>query len=102
MQHLRLLFMLALLVVGFAPPAMAGSAAANKAYQGGDYKAALAELQPLAKAGDPKAERLLGKMYSDGLGVEQDYKQAALWYQRSANQGYAAAMADLGDLYFYG
>ena len=41
-------------------------------------------------------------MYADGLGLDQDYKQAALWYQRSANQGYAAAMADLGDLYFYG
>ena len=68
----------------------------------GDYKAALAELQPLAKAGDAKAQRLLGKMYADGLGLDQDYKQAALWYQRSANQGFAAAMADLGDLYFYG
>src|SRR5215469_3239 len=102
MQSLRPLFMLALLVVGFAPPAMADFAAANKAYQSGDYKTALAELQPLAKAGDPKAERLLGKMYSDGLGVEQDYKQAALLFQRSCNQGYAPAMADLGDLFFYG
>lgn len=102
MQPLRPFFLLALLVVGLAPPALADFAAANKAYQNGDYKAALAELQPLAKSGDPKAERLLGKMYADGLGLDQDYKQAALWYQRSANQGYAAAMADLGDLYFYG
>jgi uncharacterized protein len=95
-------FLLALLLIGLAPPAWADFAAADKAYQSGDYKAALAELQPLAKEGDAKAQRLLGKLYADGLGLDQDYKQAALWYQRSANQGYAAAMADLGDLYFYG
>jgi uncharacterized protein len=102
MQSLRPFLLLALLVVGFAPPALADFASANKAYQNGDYKVALAELQPLANAGDSKAERLLGKMYAEGLGLDQDYKQAALWYQRGANQGYAAAMADLGDLYFYG
>ncbi len=102
MPRLRPFLLLALLLAGIAAPARADYASAYRAYQRADYKAALAELQPLARQGDYKAQRLLAEMYADGLGVEQDYKQASLWYQRSADQGYAPAMAGLGDLYFYG
>jgi TPR repeat protein/S1-C subfamily serine protease len=99
---MRLLVMAIVAFVGLAPAARADFAAASRAYQAGDYRAALTELQPLARSGDPRAQRLLGKIYADGLGVAKDYKQALLWLQRSANLGYAAAMADLGDLYYYG
>jgi TPR repeat protein/S1-C subfamily serine protease len=102
MLPLRNFAVLGLLLAGIAAPAWADYATGYQAYRNGDYKTALVQLQPLAKAGDGKAERILGKLYADGLGVTQDYKQAALWFQRSADHGDIAAMADLGDLYFYG
>jgi uncharacterized protein len=73
-----------------------------KAFQRGDYETALSELLPLAKQGDPKSQHVLGEMYADGLGVDQDYAAAFKWNKLSAEQDYAPAMADLGDLYFYG
>jgi TPR repeat protein len=96
------IFLLALILIGFALPAWADYDSGFKAYKNGDFKSALGQLLPLAKQGDPKSQRILGNMYADGSGVDQDYAQAAQWYQRAAGQGYAPAMADLGDLYFYG
>ena len=91
-----------LLLVGLALPAWADYDGGYKAYKKGDYHAALDQLLPLAKQGDPKAQRIIGNMYADGLGIEADYAAAAKWYQLAADQGYAPAMADLGDLYYYG
>ncbi len=93
---------LALLLVVFALPALADYGTGYDAYKKGDYHTALDQLLPLAKQGDPRAQRVVGAMYADGLGVDEDYDAAAQWYQRAADQGYAPAMADLGDLYFYG
>ena len=92
MPRLRHFFLLALLLAALAPPAWADFGAADKAYHAGDYKAALAELQPLAKAGDAKAQRLLGKLYADGLGLDQDYKQAGRWYMAAAGSGKAGSI----------
>jgi TPR repeat protein len=38
-------------------------------------------------------------MYNDGIGVEQDYAEAAKWYLLAANKGDGAAMYNLGVLY---
>ena len=44
----------------------------------------------------------LGNMYYNGQGVEQDYKQAVYWWQKSAEQGFATAQYNLGFMYAKG
>jgi TPR repeat protein len=57
---------------------------------------ALKALQQRADAGDADAQCGLGKQYEFALGVRQDYKQAALWLQKSAEQGDIIAQVELG------
>ena len=52
-----------------------------------------------AKAGDPKAQYRLGYDYYLGHGIAQDYAQAAVWWRKSADQGFAYAQNNLGVLY---
>jgi TPR repeat protein len=77
-----------------------------KAYERGDYVAALRELRPLAKKGDAAAQLNLGNMYLLGQGVPQDYGEAVNWFRRAAEQpdGKAQHLAqiNLGNLYFNG
>jgi TPR repeat protein/S1-C subfamily serine protease len=95
-------FLAALALASLTVSARADYDSGYKAFKNGDYKVAMDELLPLAKQGDPKAQRVVGNMYADGLGVDEDYAAAAKWYQLAVGQGYAAAMPDLGDLYYYG
>jgi TPR repeat protein len=46
-------------------------------------------IQKAAKQGVPAAQGWLGKMYSEGLSVKGDYKQAYFWLSLSAIQGTA-------------
>ena len=55
-----------------------------------------------ARAGDAEAQTLLGDMYADGKGLKQDYKMAAKWYRKAAEQGYAKAQKKLGNFYTFG
>jgi TPR repeat protein len=48
-----------------------------------------------AQAGDANAEFLVGHAYARGEGVSQDHTQAAIWYRRAAEQGYALAQSYL-------
>ena len=41
-------------------------------------------------------------MYSKGEGVKQDYFEAAKWYRKAAEQGYASAQYNLGVMYANG
>ena len=50
-----------------------------KAYESGDYAAALKEWQPLAEQGAPHAQYDLGLLYARGKGVPQDFAKAAEW-----------------------
>ncbi len=52
-----------------------------------------------ANAGDAASEVLVGEKYATGSGVTQDYKQAADWYRKAAEQGNAAGEIHLADLY---
>ena len=58
----------------------------------GDARVAI-ELDPAA------AQNNLGYMYEDGLGVPQDYAEAANWFRLSAERGLAAAQYNLGIMY---
>lgn len=73
-----------------------------EAYQRQDHAAALAQLVPLARQGNPEAQFYLGVMYDDGDGLTQDYGQAFSWFRKAAEQGHAQAQRQLGKLYFHG
>jgi len=59
-------------------------------------------IRSAAEQGDAKAQFTLGEMYDQGRGVEQDYAEAAKWYQKSAKQGNADAQYSLGWMYAVG
>jgi TPR repeat protein len=52
-----------------------------------------------AEQGDAHAQSSLGFRYNHGLGVKQDYVEAASWYRKAAEQGDADAQTNLGFMY---
>ena len=75
-----------------------GKAALGK----GNIKAALEEFRRAAVLGDAKAQLLLGDMFSKGLGVPQDYKEASKWYKKAASQDLVQPQYNLGVMYYFG
>ncbi len=69
------------------------------AYTEGDYETALKEWRPLAERGFTLAQYNLGRMYYNGDGVAQNYKEAKKWFDRAAAQEYAPAQTSVGILY---
>jgi uncharacterized protein len=67
-----------------------------------DYAVAAGLLEPLATAGDPRAQTRLGTLHHLGLGVREDDTLARQWFERAARQGFAPAQFELGNLYAYG
>lgn len=59
----------------------------SQAFDNGDYNNARYELEPLAEAGEPKAQLLIGVMHATGNGYQQDYVQAHKWLTLSARGG---------------
>lgn len=53
---------------------------------------------PLAEAGDPKAQNIVGLCYRDAVGVSSDKEKALHWFRRAAQQGEAKAQSNLGHL----
>src|SRR5262245_7504479 len=78
------------LVAVMLAASMVGSAradpmsAASAAFMRGDYVTAARRLGPLAEAGNPRAQAMLGFVYEYGRGVPQDFVLAAAWYTRAA------------------
>ncbi len=56
-------------------------------------------LRLAAANGDPSAEFDVGARLAEGKGTTPNYKEAAKWYQRSADRGFAQAQYRLGTLY---
>ena len=81
----RFLLTLVLAIV-LSVPAWAGFDEGRAAYDRGDYETALREWRPLAEQGDANMQAILGAMYSEGLGVAQDYAEALKWYRRAAKR----------------
>lgn len=79
-----------------------GFEAGKQAYINGDYRHAYDILAPLARNGDPEAQKMLGIMYDYGQGVEKDPKQALDWYIKAANQGQTSVQYQVGSKYFRG
>jgi len=72
---------------------------ARQAYIDGDYQAALTVLEPMAQAGDPIAQNIMGAAYADGRGVDADPEKAREWYEKAAASGLAKAYYNLGNLH---
>ncbi len=56
----------------------------------------IAELRPLAEAGESEAQYLLGLKYDVGDRFDNTWSEAASWFRRAAKQGHLAATTDLG------
>lgn len=56
-------------------------------------------LRLAAANGDPSAEFEVGARLAEGKGTEQNFKEAAKWYQRSAAKGFVQAQYRIGTLY---
>jgi localization factor PodJL len=99
-QRLALLLATAALLAGFAvaAPARGDYYDGLTAYQRLDYPTAIAELGPLAQAGDPRSQKLVGFMYRDGQGVPQDFVQAHVWLNLAAASGDSEAAAARDEL----
>ena len=62
----------------------------------------IAALKQQAASGNAAAQCGLGGLYEAGIGVSQDYAQAAFWYRKSAEQADSVAQVSLGYLYHEG
>jgi hypothetical protein len=67
-----------------------------------NYQLAVKMYRMAAEEGNSEAEIKLAGMYANGLGVKQDYVQAAQWATKSAKQGNAIAEFEMGGLYLAG
>lgn len=107
--------MLAVLVVGaLIAPAAAGEfkrykksdpvafAKGVEAYDKGDYAEAYKIWLPLAQHQDPAAMRNVAHLLRRGLGVEQDFKRAIVFYKRASGFGLVGAQANLALMYYEG
>jgi TPR repeat protein len=62
----------------------------------------LSSLRLRAEESDVKAQYQLGRLFMYGLGVSQNYQEAARWYERAAERGCADAQFMMGFLYEHG
>lgn len=65
-------------------------------------KTAFSWLNKAAKAGDPWGAHRLSDYFANGIATKQDLVAAFQWKSIAVEQGYTAAMADLGRMYRYG
>ncbi|MBO1926636.1 sel1 repeat family protein [Thiomicrorhabdus sp. 6S2-11] len=98
----RFLSLITSLIIGFAGNAFAGYDEGFKAFQEGDFQTALREIEPLAKQGDANAQNMLGTMFNQGLGVQQNVQSAIYWYELAAKAGDLTALQNLGTMFLYG
>ncbi len=68
----------------------------------GEFEAARAQFEVLARSGNADAEELIGVMYALGLGVEQDDERAFEWYLRASMKGHPGAQSGIGWYYELG
>jgi uncharacterized protein len=68
----------------------------------GEYADAAVLLEPLAKAGNARAQSSLGSLFQLGQGVRRDYRQAVNWLKMAAAQGEGSAAHNLGTIYITG
>jgi TPR repeat protein len=65
------------------------------AYNRGDYVPAIQVFRGMARAGNTKAQGMLGAMYQRGQGVAKSSSHAFMWLSLAASRGDARAKAEL-------
>ena len=68
------------------------------AYNRGDYLPAIKLIRPLARAGNAKAQNVMGVMYGKGEGVARSSAKAFMWFSLAAKRGDAQAKANLQEM----
>ncbi len=63
------------------------------------YSQIFNDIRFLADSDDALAQGIIGIMYYEGYGIEQDKTKAVEWYRKAAEQGYATAQCNLGYMY---
>lgn len=63
------------------------------------YASALAAFRLAAARGSAAAERQIGFMYYQGLGLKQSNTDAVAWFERAANDGDLQSQINLGQMY---
>ncbi len=96
------IIILAILLLGAAESALAGTEVGIEAYNRGDYMAARTAWEPLASDGDAQAQYFLGHLYAKGEGVAPDPVQALRWFRAAAEQGEPYGQFALGHGYEHG
>ena len=68
-------------------PVAADLAKVRVADKDGDHRADFNNLLPIAKDGNAEAQFAIGELFYLGLGVDKDYKSAAMWFHKLAEKG---------------
>ena len=94
-------FFAALLAMALISPAATGTLQAEEskayaAFAAGKYLTALELAQKEAEGGSKEAYTLIGEIYSEGLGVPEDFDKAADAYAKGADLGDTNAQLSLG------
>jgi Sel1 repeat len=71
-------------------------------YDKKSFSGLLALALPLAEAGSPSAQFIVGELYRSGLGIEKDIEVGVKWLTLAAKQQLPAAYARLSDAYGLG
>jgi uncharacterized protein len=95
----RRLLAFVLLSILFSSAAFAGFDDGKAAYDKGRWIQAIINLRPAAEAGDARAMILLGNMYMEGYGVQQDTKEAFGLYHSAALKDNTDGIVALATLY---
>ena len=74
----------------------------NAAYSQGDYKRALKILTPWALQGNVAAQSILGTLYMEGKGTDQDYGEARKWFKMAAQQNNMSAQYNMAIMSYNG
>lgn len=71
-------------------------------FGGIDDDVSVEELTEAAELDDTDAIHELGRIYLDGIGVDQDFEMAAHWWSKSAEMGYSIGQLNMGLFYAKG
>jgi TPR repeat protein len=91
-------FLFVLLSLVQSATAQADVQVAMKAIERGHYSTAQRALRKSAESGDVLAQNNLAYLYEHGLGVNQNYNDAVIWYTKAAEGGLAQAQFNLAGL----
>lgn len=72
---------------------------ASALFQSKSWVKAREALEPLANAGDARAQSMMGDLYYYGFGVTQSHETSFYWTQKAAEQGRMNSIANLAEFY---